>query len=965
MIGKIISHYKILERIGGGGMGIVFKAEDTKLKRPVALKFLPPAFATDPTTKERFIQEAQAASALQHNNICAIHEIDETDDGQMYIVMDYYEGETLKLKIEKGKFNNVGADPAEAKRKSRLSRDARPVNEREWIDQAVDYTIQIAQGLQKAHGKGIIHRDIKPANIMITTDGEVKILDFGLAKFRGQTKITKSGSTLGTVAYMSPEQAKGEEVDHRTDIWSVGVMLYEMVTGALPFKGDYDQAIVYSILNDEIQMTKEIPSELQDIIQAILAKNPDDRYQDTTQLIDDLQAVTGESESSRRLGSSRRDLRGIGYRGVRYRVMGKYIIYTLIFIIAVIVGYLLIETVISKKIEPVPIAVISFENLTGDPTYDDLQKVIPNLLITDLEQSEYFHVNTWERMRDLLEQSGREDFEYIDIDTGIDLCKMDNIPAIVTGSIAKIGDMFSIDVKVLDTDTKEILKSAKSVGEGENSILKTQIDELSEQIASTIDLPQKEFSETKKPLLDVTTHSLEAYKQYLLGLENFNAVFYSEARNNFAKAILLDSTFAMAHLYLALAFGAERFIDKFFLHLDMAEKYRYKVTHKEKIIIDFFHGWIRGNDISKSLSELKKAVQLYPKEKLIFECLGNYYHNISEYDTAIVYLEKALQLDPEYKTCLNSMGYSYVGKKNYEKALEYFQRYANVVPDEPNPYDSMGEAYLEMNEYSKSIEMYEQALKIKPDFVSSLEGLAYNYIKTGDYRKARKYLNQWLQQSLSFNRQMIIHRMLATTYMLEKDLERTLKEFDKRFEKAIEEPDTLQLSYDHFITAQILYEHERITEAEERLVSGKELIDTAKFSEEIRNQIWRFYLANLFMFAIKKGDIKLAKETAEQYKKATETTDDSTIINNNFTFSGIIAYTEKNYQKAISDLNKAPPDNPFNLYYLAQVYLQINEKMKAIELLEKIVNYPGDVNWSYEILRNRTEKQLAILKTGR
>ena len=209
MIDKIISHYRIIEKIGAGGMGVIYKAEDTKLDRTVALKFLPPAFATDPTNKERFIQEAKSASALQHSNICTIHEIGETDDGQMYIAMDYYEGETLQSKIEKGKLK---------------------------IDEAVDYTIQIAKGLQKAHEKGIVHRDIKPSNIVITSDGEAKILDFGLAKFGGQAKLTKSGSTLGTIAYMSPEQARGDEVDHRSDLWSLGVILFEMVTGELPFK---------------------------------------------------------------------------------------------------------------------------------------------------------------------------------------------------------------------------------------------------------------------------------------------------------------------------------------------------------------------------------------------------------------------------------------------------------------------------------------------------------------------------------------------------------------------------------------------------------------------------------------------------------------------------------------------------------------------------------------------------------
>lgn len=223
MIGKTISHYKILEKLGESGMGVVNKAEDTKLKRTVALKFLPPELTRDPEARARFIHEAQPASALQHHNICNIHDIDETEDGWIFIIMDFYQGETLKERL-----NVVGAT--------------------RWVAltilECLDITIQIASGLQEAHAKGIVHRDIKPANIIITEKGEVKIMDFGLAKLAGKTQLTKAGSTLGTVMYMSPEQTRGEAVDQRTDIWSLGVVLYEMVSGRPPFRGEYDQAVV-------------------------------------------------------------------------------------------------------------------------------------------------------------------------------------------------------------------------------------------------------------------------------------------------------------------------------------------------------------------------------------------------------------------------------------------------------------------------------------------------------------------------------------------------------------------------------------------------------------------------------------------------------------------------------------------------------------------------------------------------
>jgi len=234
--------YRIIEPIGKGGMGVVYKAEDTKLKRTVALKFLPPELAESPEACERFIREAQAAAALSHPRICTIHEIGEEED-QSFIVMEYIEGQSLRQKILKG-----------------------PLDQTEVLDIA----IQVAEGLEEAHKKGIVHRDIKPGNIMLTEKGVAKVMDFGLAKVFGGSLITKEATTMGTVAYMSPEQAQGQSVDHRTDIWSLGVVLYEMITGQLPFKGEFDQSMIHSILNHEpepvTKIRKDLPSGLEQVI---------------------------------------------------------------------------------------------------------------------------------------------------------------------------------------------------------------------------------------------------------------------------------------------------------------------------------------------------------------------------------------------------------------------------------------------------------------------------------------------------------------------------------------------------------------------------------------------------------------------------------------------------------------------------------------------------------------------------
>jgi len=711
MIGITVSHYKILERLGEGGMGVVYKAEDTRLKRIVALKFLPPALTCDPEAKERFFHEAQAASALDHPNICAVHDIGETGEGQTYIVMACYEGETLKSRIEDGRLR---------------------------IEDGIDIAIQIAEGLARAHVAGIVHRDIKPANIIVTNDGTVKIVDFGLAKLSGGTLLTRTGSTLGTVAYMSPEQARSETVDARTDIWALGVVMYEMFTGRRPFESDQESALLYSIMNVDPpranSFNSEIPESLGQILQRAMARQPEQRYSNARDLVADLeilkapQARRGETFASR-LVRKRRNRRISLVAGLT------------VLLVAVLLLLLPVIQENALALNPKAIAVISFENLTGDKTQDHIRNVLQDAIITSLEQSKYLRVTTRQRMADILKQMGKKDVEYVDNEVGLDICRREGAELMAVGTFASVGNLYQTTLKLVDVKTLETTKTFTSNGKGVESLLEKQIDDLSREVAKGIGVSEKKTQEQIRPVAEISTSSLEAYQLYIRGTQEGSKGYAADALRFYEMAVQKDSLFAMPWFWLgfarddpkAAAYAREK-----------ARSLAWRASEKDKYTMARWDTLVRTTMLGlpglTKYEFMKLRAERFPEEKeFLTDWACALYIGLGRIDEAIAVFKRVLELDPTYIYALNNLAYAYDWKGEWEKAIETLRRFAAASPGDANPYDSMGDIYSDKLMYDQAIASYKQALAVKSDWAVSANKLMWCSFILEEYEDALRW----------------------------------------------------------------------------------------------------------------------------------------------------------------------------------------------------------------------------------
>ena len=640
--------YQLIEELGRGGMGVVYKAEDTKLKRTVALKFLPPELTHIPDVKDRFMREAQAAAALDHPNICTVYEFDEAEE-KTFISMAYVEGQSLRKKLESG--------PLE-------------------LDEALRIALQVAQGLQIAHKKGVVHRDIKSANIMVTEDNQAKIMDFGLARMTGGTLITQEGMTMGTIAYMSPEQARGEEVDQRTDIWSLGVVLYEMFGGQLPFRGDHDQAVVYSILNKKprpiTELRSEIPMSIEQVVDKALEKNPDERYQQIDELLDDLKSISAgivpeEIKVRLRKAKLRRRKRTILYVGAAGLVMAMVMIALNLFM--------------GRRAEAIEsIAVLPFENLTGNAGQEYFVDSATDEVIGQLSK-----IGAWRVI------SRRSVMHYKGVDKPLaEIARELNVDAVVEGTVYQTGESVRIGVKLIDVLPEEQNLWADTYDRAKADVL-IMYSEMARAIADKTQVNLTSAEMTR--LTNASQVNPESYDAYLKGQSHWYKLTPPEltlALQYFELALQIDPNNALAHLGVALVwqgryqtYAAPR-SEAVPLAIAAAEKAveldnTLAEAHYWLACIRAWSEW----DWESAETEFQQAFKLNPNYPDVHAYYSHYLAQMGRTEEALPYIERSLELDPLNPLFHGMYGVVLVYNRRYDDALAAVRAAFDLQPGYP------------------------------------------------------------------------------------------------------------------------------------------------------------------------------------------------------------------------------------------------------------------------------------------
>ena len=731
MVGQTLLHYKIVGVLGEGGMGKVYLAEDQKLNREVALKILPAELMESAERRQRFEREAKTVAALNHPNIVTIHAVEQADD-RAFIAMERVAGQSLSETI-----------PDEGLTLKRFFQLAVP----------------LVDAISAAHRQGITHRDLKPDNVMVTGDDLVKVLDFGLAKqvegpFQ-QSKhssdsqaptasITQDGRIIGTVAYMSPEQAQGKPVDVRSDIFSLGIMLYEMSTGKRPFEGDSSISIISSIIKDSpasiTDLNRRMPRALARIVQRCLAKSPEERYQGASELRDELDAVRQQADSGALgrvflTGPSRRP----GWLSVAAVVLTVAAIAFAAFFVFPRLGDGGAQAAVGIGASGRPaVAVINFQDHSAVPELSWLSSGLPSMLLTGLAQSTDLDIVSSQRMYEVANQLG-QDIEAIEQSAIGQVARQAGAGAVVVGNVYKAGEDVRIDVRVEDVNDGRLMFAHSVTGPDVFAL----VDDLTLQIQSGLSLQT-----TAAPgIASVTTDSLEAYRFYSEGLEAQRNLRTKDARSLFTKAVAIDPAFAMAHFQLSGLVEGDMAGDHFktvMRHID-------RLPERDRLLVQAVNAMDADHDHETGERFLNDLLGKYPDAEDAYMRLSRIHLRRGDFDASLQTLKRGVTAVPRSGSLRNQYGYRLFAHGQYDEALEQIETYAELAPNEPNPYDSLGELHMRLGRPEEAIAYYSTAIEKNSSFIASHHGRMHCYGILGRYDEMIAATHKLAEVALTYN----------------------------------------------------------------------------------------------------------------------------------------------------------------------------------------------------------------------
>ncbi|MDH5466293.1 MAG: protein kinase [Candidatus Aminicenantes bacterium] len=914
--------YDIIEELGKGGMGRVYRVEDKKIKEEVALKLIKPEIASDQAMIERFRNELKLARKITHKNVCRMHDFHE-EGGIPFITMEYIEGEDLKSFMRS---------------KGTL------------IEEAISIAKQVSEGLAEAHELGVIHRDLKPQNIMIDKKGRVRIMDFGIARSIEAPGLTSSGMIIGTPDYISPEQAEGEEADQRSDIYSLGSILYEMVTGSVPFKGDTALSVALKhktkIPPDPRKLNPEVPKELSRLILVCMEKDRERRYQTAEDLLADLRNI----EEGFPLGTKIRPRR----RSFAKAIINKKLLIPAMVLALAVIAVLIWQLLSQKDVVPLApsgrpsLAILYFKNNTGDENLDFWRDALSDLMIDDLSQSKYIYVLAKDRLFNIMQKLNLLEAKNYSSKEIKQVAARGVVNHVLQGNYAKAGDLFRVNITLQDAGSGELV--ASEWAEGTEEKIFSMVDELTMKIKESFNLSEEEIAgDIDMEVGKITTTFPQAYRYFSEAEKRYYSGDYREAIRIGEKAIDIDPEFAMAYYGLAWCYWTMRYNTEARKYFQMAMKYTNRISERERLRIqgDFY---VQSEIRDKAIEVYKKLLKLYPEDWIGNNSLGLVYSSLEEWDKAIERFEVNVKNKVENPYSYENIAFAYRAKGMYEKTEEILRDHLSNISDHFFIHWQLTHNYLCQGEFSLAMAEINKAISLSPDNPSNINLKGDVHLYKGELVKAEKEYKRLLEKDEPSSQRIGRHKH-ADLNLLQGKFERAkeqakqgIKLADKTGEKGWASRFYSYLAYLYLETGDFKQALEECQKSWNSAVEGGKKVD----------QINALYWEGISRLKLNSTDEAL--RMADKLKELIEQGMNTKIMRFYFLLMGNIELERKNFTKAIEYFERALPllshqrgagdDHALFFDSLALAYYETQNLEKAQEEYERIISLTsGRLSW--------------------